>query len=361
MKILLLGEFSGFFTDLRKGLRELGHEVDLASNGDMWKKIEGADFEVYHLDSNDNKLKKLYDRCIEPVLHSDRFYGYDVVHCVHGELFQTEINSLMMKRIKENNGAFYVSVCGSSKTLYDSWKDGLLEYYTYDDNPEKCFKYESGDYKSRLSRKTEQYVNSIADGIIPINYEYNLGVKDLPNCCKMIKLPIDATKVTYEENVVGDKIMFYHGIIKPKDKGTNYIKEAFDIIRTKYPNDVEMVVADRLPFKEYLEVLKKTNVLVDACKEHLYGLNAGYGLAEGKVVMGPATKASLDAFGIEKCPVVPIVPDVKQIVSQIEYIIENRSKITEWGKWGREYVETVHNPVAIAQEYIGLWSNQKKK
>lgn len=37
MKILLFGEFSGFFTCLKDGLTALGHEVFLASSGDGFK------------------------------------------------------------------------------------------------------------------------------------------------------------------------------------------------------------------------------------------------------------------------------------------------------------------------------------
>ena len=37
MKILLLGEYSAIHKNLREGLISLGHEVNLASNGDGWK------------------------------------------------------------------------------------------------------------------------------------------------------------------------------------------------------------------------------------------------------------------------------------------------------------------------------------
>ena len=37
MKILLMGEFSGFYLNLKQGLQELGAEVTLAANGDGWK------------------------------------------------------------------------------------------------------------------------------------------------------------------------------------------------------------------------------------------------------------------------------------------------------------------------------------
>ena len=37
MKILLIGEYSNVHATLAKGLRRLGHEVTVASNGDFWK------------------------------------------------------------------------------------------------------------------------------------------------------------------------------------------------------------------------------------------------------------------------------------------------------------------------------------
>ncbi|MBR5441068.1 MAG: glycosyltransferase family 1 protein, partial [Prevotella sp.] len=37
MKILLLGEYSNVHWTLAEGLRTLGHEVTVASNGDFWK------------------------------------------------------------------------------------------------------------------------------------------------------------------------------------------------------------------------------------------------------------------------------------------------------------------------------------
>ena len=37
MKILLLGEYSNVHATLAEGLRALGHQVTVASNGDFWK------------------------------------------------------------------------------------------------------------------------------------------------------------------------------------------------------------------------------------------------------------------------------------------------------------------------------------
>lgn len=45
MRILLLGEYSNVHATLAKGLKALGHEVVLASDGDGWKNyVRDVDF-----------------------------------------------------------------------------------------------------------------------------------------------------------------------------------------------------------------------------------------------------------------------------------------------------------------------------
>ncbi len=359
MKILLVGEFSGFYLNLKQGLQELGVEVTLAANGDGWKKIPGADFSLFRT-GDTKKLKKIYYKLMEPILSRKKLYGYDVVMLVNENAYRPYINSLMVKLLKENNGSLYVSVAGNCYSLYRAWRDGKLGDYIYDNNPMKYEMYTGGGLRREMTRRTELYVDRIADGIIPIMYEYAVGVRELPNCRRTIPLPINAGKTEYRANRPADKIVFYHGILREKDKGTDYIRQAFEIIQNKYPHDVETVICGRLPFQEYLEVLRKTNVLVDQCKEHCWGMNACYGMAQGKVVLGGSSRNSLKEFGLEKSPVLHVKPDVKQIVSQMEYVLENRNRIEEWGYESRQFVETFHDYKRIAQEYLQLWSGGRK-
>ena len=44
LSILLVGEFSGFYVNLKEGLKALGHNVLLLANQDGWKKIKGATY-----------------------------------------------------------------------------------------------------------------------------------------------------------------------------------------------------------------------------------------------------------------------------------------------------------------------------
>lgn len=354
MKVLLLGEYSGFCYNLKRGLQELGVEVDLFSNGDGWKKILGADRTLYK-DGDTFPLKRIYNKIIVPEFQKKQYSGYDVVQMVHENLFSPYINSDMIKAIKQNNGEVYVNIAGNHPTLYKAWQDGKLGYYTFDDNEEKAIPFTSNELTYLLYRKSSAYVDKIVDGVIPIMYEYAVGIRDWANCKPTIPLPFDASAIEYKENKVGSKVFFYHGLLRPKDKGGAYIKEAMEILRDKYPNDVDICVADTLPLKEYLEVLSKTNVMVDQCKEHCWGMNACYGMALGKVVLGGASHNSLKEFGLESSPVVHVMPNVDQIVKQLEYVLENRARITQWGEESRRFVEEFHDAKRIASMYLDVW------
>lgn len=354
MKVLLVGEFSGFYLNLKQGLQELGIDVTLAANGDGWKQIPGADRPLYRT-GDTGKGKKIYYKLIKPVLYVKEFRGYDVVQLVNENAFRPYINSYMVRRMKEQNGSLYVNVAGNCYSLYKAWRDGKLGYYTFDDNPGKHEMYTGSGLRREMTRRTEEYVDSISDGIVPIMYEYAVGVRHMPNCKPTIPLPFNADKVEYRTNRPNGKLVFYHGILREKDKGTDYIRQAFDIIQKKYPNDVEMIICGNLPFREYLEVLQKTNVLVDQCKEHCWGLNACYGMAQGKLVLGGASRNSLKEFALDKSPVLHIGPNVDQIVKQIEYVIENRNRIEQWGYESRQFVETFHNHITIAERYRDMW------
>ena len=354
VKVLLLGEYSGFYYSLKRGLQELGVEVYLKANGDDFKNIPGADKLLYK-DAGSNKISRGYNRIIMPELNKGDMQGYDVVQMVHDILYSPYINSHMVNYLKKKNGKVFTNITGNHYSLYQSWLDKKLEYYTYDDNPDKYKIFLKETDSDRRYVESSKYVDSVVDGIIPTTYEYAIGVRDYKNVKKTIPLPMNCNGIDYEENKINGKLFFYHGLLRPLDKGGKYIAEALKIIKDKYPNDVDICVADTLPLNEYLEVLKKTNVLVDQCKEHCWGMNTCYGMAMGKVVMGGASDKSLEEYGLTESPIVHITPNVDQIVSQLEYVIENRNNITEWGYKSRKFVEEFHDSKRIAQMYLDTW------
>lgn len=358
-KILLLGDYSGFNKNLKRGLEAHGVEVKLLSNGDIWKKIPGMDEILYVMDSDSNAIRKLNDRVIQPIIRSEKLCEYDVVQLIHEVIYEPIVNSYIVGKLKKQNGSLFVSACGNAYSVYKAWKNGLMDYYTFDDNPHKAERYTSHKLRDVIARRSEVYVDNLADGIIPMAYEYAVGLRNHKNSKPTIAAPVDLSELSYSPNIVKDKIVFYHGVTRSSDKGSEYISKAFDIIKEKYPNDVEMIIADRIPYVEYIKKIRKVNVAVDCCKELGWGINPCITMALGRVTMSCATEDSIKELGLEKTPIFHISPDVDQIVSQIETIIANKGKIEEWGYDSRKFVEINHDCVKVAEKYIKTWEGNE--
>ena len=361
MKVLLVGEYSGFFNNLKAGLLSLGVDCQLASGEDGFKKIGGMDIQLFGRKNGSSIFSKIYNYIIYPFVHKKSLYGFDVVLMIGPSPFYKTINKCMFKKIKKHCKKIYVSVCGGTFSLYKSWENKTLSYYVFDDNP-----YSTGAFNYHLKKNfrryaTENYVYDNADGIIPIMYEYAVGVKERKNCRHTIPLPFDSSTVCYKPNIVLGKIRIAHGIIREHSKGTKVILKALDIIKRKYPNEVEIVIPQKMPLKEYIQFLSTINVLVDQCKEHCYGLNALYAMASGRIVLGGASDNSLKEFGLTKCPVFHIEYNVESIVKQIENVISLKSEFERIGKESRTFVETFHNHTSIAAQYLSLWEKDLKQ
>lgn len=355
MRVLLVGEYSGFFTNLKKGLIKNGVDCVLASNMDVWKKISGTDILLYN-DAPVSGWKKIWNLIFDPIVNRKRFFDFDIVQFVNPIVFPKAINSLMFWMIKRKCKKIFVSIAGDGYSVYNAYREGLLDYYIYDDNPGLVSKYTDQTKGCKKRIKCEEYVLSHVNGIIPIMYEYAVGVRSRVNTQKTIPIPFDVSEIEYVPNVVNGKIVIFHGIIREEAKGSSYIKEALKIIKDRYPNDVEVIIDGKMPLDKYLQFLKGINILVDQCKEHCYGMNALYAMAEGRIVLGGASDNSLKELGISSCPVIHIEPDVNVIVKQIEELLSKKDQFLKMGEESRRFVEEIHDSKQIAKMYIDTWN-----
>ena len=124
-------------------------------------------------------------------------------------------------------------------------------------------------------------------------------------------------------------------------------------MQKKYNKVAEFICIGGLPFKDYMELLSRVNVVLDDANSNSVAMNGLFAMAQGKIVMGGAEKEGNEELGIQGVnPVFNLKHNVSQICEQIEFIIKNKDKIEEWGLKSREFVEKYHDVKAIAQQYI---------
>ena len=109
MKILLLGEYSNVHATLAEGLRTIGHQVTVVSNGDFWKDYP-RDIDVSRRPGKLGGLlltAKLY--CLLPKLR-----GYDVVQLINPMFFELKAERLFWfyKWLRRNNKRLILGAYG---------------------------------------------------------------------------------------------------------------------------------------------------------------------------------------------------------------------------------------------------------
>lgn len=351
MKVLLLGEFSYLYRNLQFGLRELGCQVQLASHGDGWKNVP-RDIDLGGGDGLSAKFK----RKIYPLLKLKELQGYDVVQLINPFYFYHKYfpNKFFFESIIGNNESLYLSAAGED-AFY--WRYGVdtLRYTPFADFLKYDLKKDSYYLQSDKSLEFNRWLVNRAKGVIPIMVDYAITQRGVENLEQVIPIPMKVNSIEYKENKVGRKLVVFHGLNRYGFKGTHHVEAAFKILEKKYPNDLELIIDGHMPITQYLEVMGRANIVIDQTTCYSLGVNGIYAMALGKVVLGGSEPESLRAMGVEESPVINITPSADDIVRKIEFLIENRHLISQFGAESRAFVEHHHDHLKISQRYLDVW------
>ena len=349
MKILLYGEFSGVHLNLQSGLRKLGYESVLAARGDAWKAIRSN----IPLGSNSEGLLGKISRGVTPLLKKNELVNYDVIQFMQAfEYYPHPGFRKWMEYLISNNEQSYLLAGGCDPYFFNNIDSTGLKYHPCP----SCLKYDQKNSTCAFASKYyvdwhERMLKKV-NGVIPISESYGLLYKDIKKKKSRINMPVDLESVEYRENKVKDKLVFFHGRNRYGFKGTFIIEEAFEIVRKKYPQDIKLILNERMPYDQYLEAINTANVIVDQIFGYGLGMNALISMAKGKVVM---TRYDSDLLSPLKPPAINVVPTVNDVVDTITSVLERKNEIQEISAASRKYVEENHDSKKIAQQYLDVW------
>tara|TARA_A100001015_G_scaffold300918_1_gene387028 strand:+ start:1023 stop:2084 length:1062 start_codon:yes stop_codon:yes gene_type:complete len=353
MRILLLGEYSGFYFNLKEGLTDLGHEVVLCSNGDGYKNISAN----VKLNSEHSGLYAKIDRRIKLLRLIQIAKGFDVVQLINP--FELKLTAFPIiwfyKKLKKENGKFFLSAAGMD-AYYWQHAGKKLKYTPFKDHLTYDLKKPTSIFETPSALNFNKSVANICDGIIPNNFEYECGYRHEEKLLKTLPIPINTANLKYEPNMVKGKIKVFHGLSRYGLKGTRFIEDAFKILSEKYSDQLELNIKGHMPLDEYLDFITRSNIIIDQVFSYSAGMNALFAMSKGKVVLGGSEPESHKALSTRKSPVLNIKPNVESIVKSVEYFIKNPKEIERIGFASRKFVEKYHDHKKIAQMYINAWS-----
>ncbi|MBR4366896.1 MAG: glycosyltransferase family 1 protein [Bacteroidaceae bacterium] len=362
MRILLLGEYSNVHWTLAEGLRTMGHEVTVASDGDYWKDYRrDIDLKRKSLGKVDTATFLLRLAWLFP-----QFRGYDVVQIINPVFLDLSAEKMypFYRYLRQHNKKVFMGAFGMD---YYWVKAGLdCKTFRYSDfNMGSELRHNAdndiyiADWYEGEKGKLTQYVANDCDGIISGLYEYDAAYRPyFANKLRFIPFPINMNAVSPLQPDGHKKVRFFIGVQKTRSeyKGTDIMLRALERVVNEYPEHCEMMKAESVPFEQYQLMMNTSDVLLDQLYSYTPAMNALLAMAKGLVVVGGGEPENYDILHEEELhPIINVLPNEEDVYEKLRWVALHSDRIPELSRQSIEYIRRHHDHVKVAREYLDFW------
>ena len=376
MKILLLGEYSNVHWTLAKGLKALGHDVTVVSNGDFWKDYP-RDISLVR------RPGKLGGLAYMARLYSllPRLRGYDVVQLINPMFLEIKAERIMpvYRYLRRHNrhvvlGAFgmdyyWVSTCCDKKPLrYSDFNIGDRLRENADAMKERA------DWLGTAKQYLNIYIARDCDAIVTGLYEYQVCYQpQFPDKTTFIPYPIAIESIdscteknSTEKTIVAPSgaergtvpLRLFIGINKSRSeyKGTDIMLAAAKEVSQRLPGQIDLQIAESVPFATYRRMMTGSDAILDQLYSYTPSMNALEAMSQGIVCIGGGEPENYEILGEQTLrPIVNVEPDKESVCKQLEWLAAHRELIPQLKQQSIDYVAKHHDHLKVAHTYEQLY------
>ena len=373
MRILLVGEYSNVHWTLAEGLRALGHEVTVVSDGDHWKGYRrDIDLRRRSFGKWDTLRYVLQTKCLWP-----RLKGYDVVQLINPVFLDLRAERILpyYQQLRKQNGRLFLGSFGIDKPwVEEGLKPDTFRYsdfYLFGQRRDNVdTRQMEADWLLGPKGVLFDYVANDCDGIIASLYEnYRCCRPHYQGKLHFIPFPINQNsqnnqsfqKKTFPYKRKSERVLrFFIGLQRTRSayKGTDIMLRALERLKEKYPDRMEIVIAENVPFEQYCEMMNHSDVLLDQLYSYTPAMNALQAMSQGLVVVSGGEPEHYALLGeTELHPIINVQPTEDDVFQQIEeHLLLHPEALEQLSRDSVEYVRRHHDPVRVAQQYLEVWS-----
>lgn len=362
LRILLMGDASNYHRCLATGLRRMGHEVTVASNGSRWMDTS-RDIDISRRPGRINGLLYWLDLWRRRRL----FSGYDIVQlCGPCFIEQRPARiSQFLDYLKRNNGSVFMTALGTDCHYMDMClaPDSPLRYSDWavygTPTPYACSNREA--WGSAELRDHTRHVYDSVDGIATALYEYDLSVRRHSGDTPVVYtgIPVDTASIEYPGPLsVSGPVRLFLGAhaARMAEKGTDRLLEAARTVVDRHPGLCVLDHVYNLPYDRYLSRMRMGHVILDQLYSYTPATNALLAMAMGIPVVSGGESEYYDFIGEHELrPVINVLPDDGHIVSTLEQLVLNPGMLTGLSAQGREFVIRHNDVDVVAARFVKLW------
>lgn len=367
MRILLLGDYSNVHATLALGLREFGHDVTVASDGDGWKNYP-RDIDLCRpslgLWSSLRYLWRLHR--LWPQLR-----GYDIVQVINPVFLPLKAERMWpyYRQLRRHNGRVFMAAFGMDHYWVKAGLD--CETFRYSDfNMGSTIRTDIDENATFIADWLEgpkgvlnQRVAADCDGIVAGLYEYYASYER--HCPQRDKLTFIPFPIVVPEEPVPTAselpIKFFIGIQRRRSayKGTDIMLRALERLATEMPDRVEVVKVENVPFAEYRRLMRGSDVILDQLYSYTPAMNALEAMAQGLIVVGGGEPENYAILGEEQLrPIINVEPNEESVYAALRDLALHPERLPQLRADTLSYVRKHHDYRKVAQQYLDFWTRE---
>ena len=364
MKILLIGEYSNVHWTLAEGLRSIGHDVTVLSNGDFWKDYP-RDIDLSRIPTKIGGYIYVY-KLLKAL---PRLCHFDIVQLINPMFLELKAEKMfhIYKYLRRNNKKvilggfgmdyFWVSTCCEEKPFrYSDFNIGNELRTNIDAIKERR------DWLGTSKEKLNKYIADSCDGIVTGLYEYWVCYHPkYPNKTVYIPFPIKIDNKSHiNDYSFNKKINIFIGINKLRSayKGTDIMFAAAKDLTNKYQDKINLRIAESVPFNKYVELLNNSDIILDQLYSYTPSMNSLLAMSKGIICVGGGEAENYEIISENKLrPIINVVPSYESVYTELEKLILHPEKIPELKRQSVEYVCKHHDYMHIAKQYEKFYNN----
>lgn len=370
LRILLMGDYSNCHRTLAVGLRRLGHEVTVVSDGSKWQKT-ARDIDISRRSDTMAGGLELMLRLRYGVM--PRLKGYDIVAINNPSFLRLRPGrtKYFFDRLKGENRSIFLTAMGtdsayldlcadpSSPLRYTEWFIDGKPSPLYLSNPSKW-----SDWHNDELRSFHEYVYDNIDGAVSILYEYHLAITRAlgQDKCAFAGLPIDLSAMTpVELDPDPEVVKIFLGRHRDRcvEKGTDVLEAAARDVIARHKGHVSLSIIENLPYDQYIKTICGHHISLDQLYSYSPATNALLAMAYGLNAVSGAEPEFYRFLGEgESGPVVNAPVDYDRLVETLDNLVTNPRDIAPRGRESRRFVERHYDCRYVAQRFVDFWTSK---
>ena len=221
-----------------------------------------------------------------------------------------------------------------------------------------------------------QRIAEDCDGIITGLYEYEMCYRPFfPSKTRYIPFPINLSSITPTStlnpppstinpqpstlNHTPSPLNFFIGIQRSRSsyKGTDIMLAALQRLKADYPERINIIKAEDVPYAQYQEMMNNSHVLLDQLYSYTPGMNGLLAMAKGLILVGGGEPEHYELLGEhELYPIINVQPNEEDVYHQIATrLLSGQEDIHQLQLDSIEYIRRHHDHIKVARQYEAFY------